>query len=85
MPEFHVDYLEVEPDEFIDACSKRELEELIDCLVEDGLVTRKKVPITDARGYDEQAFEEALIKLSGIWNMLSQAESEFIVNIAKRF
>ena len=82
MPEF---YLDVNPDEFVQSCSDRETRELVDYLVEEGLVTRKGVPTEYVRGYDETLYEESLAKLSGRWNMLTQAESEFISNIAKRF
>ena len=85
MPDFSVEDLEISPDEFVDSCSKRELEELIDYLVEDGLVARKILTGGEIRGYDEGVYEDALVKLSGRWNMLSTAESEFISNIAKRF
>lgn len=85
MPDFSVEDLEITPEEFVDSCSKRELKELINYLVEDGLVARKFPSGGQIRGYDEDAYEEALIKLSGRWNMLSSAESEFISNIAKRF
>ena len=84
MPDFSVEDLEISPDEFVQACSKREIKELIDYLVEEDLVVRKGVKAA-ARGNDEQVFEEALLKLSGKWNMLTQAESEFIANIAKQF
>jgi hypothetical protein len=84
MPDFYVDEMSIEPEEFVQACSKRELNELIDYLVEEDLVKRSTVA-SKPRGCDEQFFEEALLKLSGNWNMLSAAESEFIVSLAKRF
>lgn len=84
MPEFYVEEISIDPDQFVDSCNKREIKELIDYLVEEDLVVRKGVKAA-ARGNDEQIFEEALLKLSGKWNMLSTAESEFISNIAKRF
>lgn len=85
MPDFSVEDLEISPDEFVDSCSKRELKELIDYLVEDGLVQRKYPSAGEVRGHDENLYEESLLKISGKWNMLSAAESEFISNIAKRF
>jgi len=85
MPDFTIDDLEITPEEFVDSCSKRELKELIDYLVEDGLVSRKQTPLGYQNGYEESVYEEALVKLSGRWNMLSSTESEFIISIAKRF
>jgi hypothetical protein len=37
MPEF-TQYVDVDVEEFLDACTKRELEELVDILLEDGLL-----------------------------------------------
>ena len=85
MPDFTIDDLEITPEEFVDSCSKRELKELIDYLVKDGLVSRKQTPLGYSNGYEESVYEEALVKLSGRWNMMSSAESEFIISIAKRF
>jgi DNA-binding Lrp family transcriptional regulator len=83
MPDFYVEEMFIDPEEFVQACSKKELKELVDYLVEEGIVKRSTVA-SQPRGYDEQVFEEALLKLSGRWNMLSAVESEFISNIAKR-
>lgn len=83
MPDFYVDEMSIEPEEFVQACNKRELNELIDYLVEEDLVKRSTVA-SQPRGYDEEVFEEALLKLSGKWNMLSVAESEFVTTLAKR-
>lgn len=84
MPDFYVDDVSIDPDEFVSACNSRDLNELVDELVDRGLVIRKAVE-TEARGYDEQVYEEAVEKLFGRWNMLTHAESEFITNLAKRF
>ena len=42
MPEFET-YIDIDPDEFIDNCSEREIGELIDSLVESGYLP-KTVP-----------------------------------------
>jgi hypothetical protein len=76
--------MDIDPEDYVSSCSEAELKELVDVLEEEGLVTRKS-PRQQSRGYDAQVYEEALLKLSGNWNMLSTAESEFIVSLAKRF
>ena len=40
MPTFYAEDIDIDPDEFLDSCSKRERDELIDMLVEDGYVIR---------------------------------------------
>ena len=84
MPTFETDCIRVNPDEFVQACTERELKELVNYLVKENLVS-EKIITPQHRGYDEQVFEESLEKLSGRWNMLSPDESEFISTIAKRF
>lgn len=76
--------MDIDPEDYVNSCNKSELKELVDILEEEGLVTRKS-PRQQSRGYDAQVYEESLLKLSGNWNMLSAAESEFIVSLAKRF
>ena len=39
MPEFET-YIDIDPDEFIDNCSEREIGELIESLVESGYLTK---------------------------------------------
>ncbi len=84
MPTFNPEDIDIYPDEFLSACNTRELNEVIDYLEEEGHVKRS-TPKYDGRGYDETVYQEALLKLSGKWNMLSKEESEFISNLAKRF
>ena len=38
MPVFYIDSLDIDPEEFLDNCGRREREELIDLLVKDGYV-----------------------------------------------
>jgi hypothetical protein len=40
MPTFYTEDIDIDPDEFLDSCSKRERDELIDILVEGGYVIR---------------------------------------------
>ena len=42
MPEFET-YVDVDVDEFVSACSKREIKELIECLVENGHINESSI------------------------------------------
>ena len=89
MPTFYADDYDIDPDEYLSACSYREKEEIIDSLIEDGYL-KKDCRTSDPnnpsiRAFDEQEFEDALLKLSGKWNMISLEESNLIVNLAKKF
>lgn len=50
MPEFE-SYVDVDVDEFVSSCSKREIEELINCLIEDGHLEKNPLVVSaDKKG-----------------------------------
>lgn len=79
--------IDIEIDDFLSNCDKHDIKEIIQALVEDGWLKPSCIESENnsPRGYDEQTFEEALDKLRGKWNVLSNEEEEKIINIAKRF
>ena len=86
MPEFYVEDIDIDPSEFIDACSKREIEELIDALAEDGYIPKpiKPVPLEDKNLMDEE-WDEIMAKLGGLGRLrLTNEEEEIIRKIANR-
>lgn len=87
MPDFDYDgWVSVDVDDFLSACDKYEIEEIIDALEEDGHI-KPSQRITRNTGLSaaESIFEEALGKLHGKWNQLSKSEEEILMAIAKRF
>jgi hypothetical protein len=86
MPTFYAEDVDIDIDKFLSACSSRETEELIDALIEDGyLIKNCRANSTLYDSVSESFFEEALRKLHGKWNMLTQEEEEIILKIASRF
>jgi hypothetical protein len=86
MPEFYVEDIDIDPSEFIDACSKREIEELIDALTEDGYIVKpiNSVPLEDKNLLDEE-WDEVIGKLAGRGRLrLTNEEEEIIRKIANR-
>jgi hypothetical protein len=86
MPEFYVEDLDIDPSEFVDACSKREIEELIDALTEDGYIVKpiNSVPLEDKNLLDEE-WDEVMSKLAGRGRLrLTNEEEEIIRKIANR-
>ena len=86
MPEFYVEDIDIDPSEFIDACSKREIEELIDALTEDGYIVKpiNSVPLEDKNLLDEE-WDEVMGKLAGRGRLrLTNEEEEIIRKIANR-
>ncbi len=58
------------------------LQYAIDWLRDNGFIPEEDI---DFRSVSESQFEDALNKLQGKWNRLSQEEEDTIINISKRF
>lgn len=88
MPDFDYDgYVNVDVDDFLRACDRTDIEDLIDTLVEDGYLNDSDRVIDERSRMSapEQLFEDQLQKLHGKWNQLSKTEEEILLAIAKRF
>jgi hypothetical protein len=88
MPEFET-YVDVDVDEFLYALNKREKNELIDALVEDGLVKRI-VPRNselkgDQRSLLEIEWDTMIDKLSDLRLRLTNEEEEQIKKIVNKY
>ena len=86
MPEFE-SYVDVDVDEFVSSCSKREIKELIECLVEDGHLEKNqfiKQP-DDKKGVLEEEFLNKLEVLSTKYYSMSTEEVEFIDNLYNKY
>jgi hypothetical protein len=87
MPEFET-YVDVDVDEFISVCSKREIRRLIECLVEEdhlpeSVLTFKEVS-NERRGRLESEFIDKLDKLKDKFYSLSVEEEDSIEKIFKK-
>jgi hypothetical protein len=81
--------VDIEVDEFLWSCDSRDIQELIQALIEDGHLKNHEEDKNDKNDYAHSApeaiFEEALSKLRGKWNMLSSEEEQMIIKISTRF
>jgi hypothetical protein len=79
-----VDY---EVDEFINECSKREISEMIDILIEQGHLKRdcKSNGKPDQYSLGEETHREYCDVFSNSYHRLSGEEEETIMNIAKKY
>lgn len=85
MPDFYADDISIDPDEYVSACNKREIQELIDVLVEDGHIP-KPVGVENVRGnLNDDTFRESLDTLSRCRHMLTVEEEAFINKLGERF
>lgn len=87
MPTFYAEDIDIDVDEFLSACSSREKEELIDALIEDRYLKENcKVDYKyEGLSVSESFYIDAIDKIKGRWNMLTQEEEEIILKIASRF
>ena len=86
MPSFYVDDIDIDPSEFVDSCSRNEIKELISALVSNGYIPEVTLQDNDARvSVSEQEYLDALGKLNNKWNRLSNEDTDFIINLAKKF
>ena len=82
--------VDVEVDEFVDSCSKREIKELIDYLVDEGHLPES---VLDSNGdnkdskisYLEQEFIDNMDKLKGKYYSLSGEDESEIMKIIKKY
>jgi hypothetical protein len=86
MPEFE-SYVDVDVDEFVSSCSKREIQELIECLVEEGYLPKNVIGTnpTENLGTYESDFNENLDKLKEKYFLLSNEDEQVIQNIFKKY
>lgn len=86
MPSFYVDEMDIDVGEFLDACSKKEITELVEYLIEDGYLSPKSVVgKQEPKSMLEQEWDEVVDKIQENRLMLTAEEEEIIRKIAKRF
>ena len=84
MPTFYSDEIEIDPDDFLSACTSYEIKELIQALIDDGHIQNPYVKRKDNVSIPEESFGECLDKISTNYLQLTLEEEEAIRIIAKR-
>lgn len=90
MPTFYQDVeaeVEIEIEEFVDALSNSEKQELIDYLVDENYITSQNKISTSKNNItlQQQEFENALENLKQNRLRLSNEEEQLIINISNKF
>ena len=92
MPEFYVEEIDIEPYEFVRACSKSEIRELIIELVEEEHLPKSVLQQmnTDKNGKRnisilEEEFLEKMDKLSKRFHCISKEDEETLETIFKKY
>lgn len=89
MPEFTAE-VDIDPSEFVDSCSNRELKRLVEILEEDGHIqpsieTTSKNNGVRQPNINDKTFWNSLEHLAKCRDLLSIEEENFINNLANKF
>lgn len=85
MPTFYAEDIDIDPDEFVSSCNSREIEELIDALVEDGHIPKINNIAPDDKNLMDEDWDEVISKIGGLGRLrLTNEEEEIIKKIASR-
>ncbi len=89
MPEFTAE-VDVDPSEFVDSCSNRELKRLVEILEEDGHIEPSQSNKSKGNGVirpniNDLALWGSIDKLAKCRDLLTIEEENFINNLANRF
>lgn len=89
MPEFSAE-VDIDPSEFVDSCSKRERQRLVEILIEDGDIqpdqdTKNSNSGVRKPNINDLTFWDSLDKLAKCRDLLTIEEENFINNLANKF
>jgi hypothetical protein len=85
MPEFDT-YVDVDADEFVSACNKRDIKELIEALIEGGHISSSAVEDTEKNiGFLEGVFIEKMDLLKEKYYRLSQDDEKTLEDLFKKY
>ena len=86
MPDFSAE-IDIEPWEYVSECSRREIEDLIETLIEDGHLDRfngKTVPNKQGGSVMDLEWDELITKIRMSKHLLSNEDENKIIEIGKR-
>ena len=86
MPNFNVETdIDIDIDDFFDACNKAEIAALIEYLEDEGHISKRIEINSGNKTFSEMYFEEKLTKIANNRLLLSDEKFELIEKIANRF
>ena len=87
MPTFYSDDIDIDPSDFVDACDRQEIQELIDVLIEDGYLKQTARPVSEAEKDNlmDLTYKNAIEKLLDKRIYLTLEEEQFIINLASKY
>jgi hypothetical protein len=86
MPDFSAE-IDIEPWEYVSECSRREIDELIETLIEDGHLSRfngKAVPNKQGGSVMDMEWDELITKIRNSKHLLSNEDESRIIDIGNK-
>jgi hypothetical protein len=86
MPDFSAE-IDIEPWEYVSECSRREIDDLIETLIEDGHLDRfngKTVPNKQGGSVMDLEWDELITKIRNSKHLLSNEDESRIIDIANK-
>jgi len=86
MPSFYVDDIDIEVGEFLDSCSKKEIDLLIEYLTEDGHIAKDTnlTPNKNRNLFDDE-WDEMIGNLRSKRLVISKEDEELLKQISKKY
>ena len=84
MPEFET-YVDVDVDDFVLSCTKRDIKELLEFLVQQGHISSRAIPSHESQGVLESFFMEKMDKLREKYYRLSQEDEQILEDLFKKY
>lgn len=86
MPRFSIDDIHIDPDEFLEACSNKELNETFDQLQENyGFESDEEKEVEDVRSEGHRNFLKNLRTLRESWLSVTKEDAEIIDVLGRKY
>lgn len=86
MPTFYSDDIDIDPDDFISACSEREITELVKELRDQGYIKPEDMMDSNGLGnFNDEVYQVSLSTLSRCRHLLTVEEESFINKLGEKY
>lgn len=84
MPDFTTE-IDIDPYEYVSECSKREIKELIECLIDEGHINSNSLPVDKNKNLLDEEWDEVVGKILSSRLVMSPEDEEMIRLISKKY
>jgi hypothetical protein len=86
MPDFTTE-IDIDPYDYVSECSKREIRELIEVLIEDGHLSQTALPLVKSKDRNllDDEWDEVVLRLQSSRLVMSDEDEQMIREISKKY